>query len=148
GPGVLTGRHHQPGSEAAHVLPAPPRPAGAPGVHGADEHQVVPSSPEADHRTRQRGHPDFTVHDLVRAAESGEGAVAEMLHERLEYVEQTKLLGPQGTSLNELVKEGEATLINLRGTAPDVQELVVARIASTLFDNRKRGKIPPLFLVI
>ena len=92
--------------------------------------------------------PDFTVHDLVKASEAGEGAVAETLTERLEYVEQTKLLGPQGTSLSELVKPGEATLINLRGVAPDVQELVVARIAATLFDNRKRGKIPPMFLVI
>ena len=92
--------------------------------------------------------PDFSVHDLVRLAEGGEGAIAETLHERLEYVEQTKLLGPVGTSLNDLVKAGEATLINLRGVAPDVQELVVARIAGTLFDNRKRGKIPPLFLVV
>jgi hypothetical protein len=92
--------------------------------------------------------PDFTVHDLVRAAEVGEGAVAETLHERLEYVEQTKLLGPQGTSLSDLVKKGEATLINLRGVAPDVQELVVARIATTLFENRKKDKIPPLFLVL
>jgi len=92
--------------------------------------------------------PDFTVHDLVKASEAGEGAVAETLTERLEYVEQTKLLGPQGTSLSELVKPGEATLINLRGVAPDIQELVVARIASTLFENRKRNKIPPLFLVL
>jgi len=92
--------------------------------------------------------PDYTVHDLVRAAEVGEGAIAETIHERLEYVEQTKLLGPQGTSLNDLVKSGEATLINLRGVAPDVQELVVARIATTLFENRKKNKIPPLFLVI
>jgi DNA helicase HerA-like ATPase len=92
--------------------------------------------------------PDFTVADLVRAAAAGEGAVAETLHERLEYVDQTKLLGPKGTSLNELVKIGEATLINLRGVAPDVQELVVARIATTLFENRKKNKIPPLFLVI
>jgi uncharacterized protein len=91
---------------------------------------------------------DFTVADLVRAAAAGEGAVAETLHERLEYVEQTKLLGPKGTSLAELVKAGEATLINLRGVAPDVQELVVARIATTLFENRKKNKIPPLFLVI
>jgi uncharacterized protein len=92
--------------------------------------------------------PDYTVHDLVRAAEAGEGAVAETLHERLDYVEQTKLLGPKGTSLAELVKKGEATLINLRGVAPDVQELVVARLATTLFENRKKDKIPPLFLVI
>ncbi len=92
--------------------------------------------------------PDYTVHDLVRAAESGEGIAMETLHERLEYVEQTKLLGPAGTSLKELVKKGEATLINLRGVAPDVQELVVARIANTLFENRKKGNIDPLFLVI
>jgi uncharacterized protein len=92
--------------------------------------------------------PDFSVRDLVRAAESAEGAIGETLHERLEYVEQTKLLGPVGTSLNDLVKRGEATLVNLRGVAPDVQELVVARISTTLFDNRKKGKIPPLFLVI
>ncbi|HZY92372.1 MAG TPA: ATP-binding protein [Thermoplasmata archaeon] len=92
--------------------------------------------------------PDYTVHDLVRAAERGEGAVAETLHERLEYLEQTKLLGPKGTSLAELVVRGSATLINLRGIAPDVQELVVARIASNLFENRKKNKIPPMFLVI
>lgn len=92
--------------------------------------------------------PAYTVKDLVRSAERGEGAVYETLHERLEYVEQTKLLAPQGTSLNDLVQRGSATLINLRGVAPDVQELVVARIASTLFENRKKGKVPPLFLVI
>ena len=92
--------------------------------------------------------PDYTVKDLVRAAERGEGAVAEVLHERLEYVEQTKLLGPKGTALTELVQKGSATLINLRGVAPDIGELVVARIAGNLFENRKKGKIPPLFLVI
>ncbi len=92
--------------------------------------------------------PDYTVADLARAAEMTEGAIAETLHERLLYVDQTKLLGPQGTSLNDLVQKGRATLVNLRGVAPDVQELVVARISSTLFDNRKKGKIPPLFLVI
>jgi uncharacterized protein len=92
--------------------------------------------------------PEYTVHDLVRAAEQGEGAVAETLHERLEYVDQTKLLGPVGTSLNDLVQKGDATLVNLRGVAPDVQELVVARLATTLFENRKKEKIPPLFLVI
>ena len=92
--------------------------------------------------------PEYTVRDLVRAAELSEGPMMETLHERLEYVEESKLLGPVGTSLHDLVQPGSATLINLRGIAPDVQELVVARLASTLFDNRKKGKIPPLFLVI
>ncbi|MCI4323400.1 MAG: ATP-binding protein [Thermoplasmata archaeon] len=91
---------------------------------------------------------DFTIQDLVRLAQRAEGPAMETLLERLEYVEQTKLLAPQGTKLDEIVHKGDATLINLRGVAPDVQEIVVARIANTLFDNRKKEKIPPLFLVI
>ena len=92
--------------------------------------------------------PNYDARDLVRAAETLGGAVGETLCERLEYVEQTKLLGPRGTSLNEILQKGHATLINLRGVAPDIQELVVARIASSLFDSRKKGRVPPLFLVI
>jgi len=92
--------------------------------------------------------PDYAVRDLVRAAERLEGPVGDALHERLEYLDQTKILGPKGTTLSDLVQKGLATIVNLRGVAPDVQELVVARIASTLFDNRKKGNIPPLFLVI
>ncbi|HZY70985.1 MAG TPA: ATP-binding protein [Thermoplasmata archaeon] len=91
---------------------------------------------------------EFTMKDLVDAAARHEGPVFEALHERLEYVEQTRLLGPRGTPLTDLVRKGDATLINLRGVAPDVQELVVARIAGSLFDFRKKNKIPPLFLVV
>ena len=92
--------------------------------------------------------PAYTVKDLVRAAERQEGPIFETIAERLEYVEQTKLLAPEGTTLKELISEGSATLINLRGIAPDVQELVVARLAGNLFENRKKGKVPPMFLVI
>ncbi len=92
--------------------------------------------------------PEFSVSDLVAAAARSEGPAFDILHERLEYIEQTKLLAQSGTPLKELVQRGDATLINLRGVAPDIQEIVVARIASNLFDNRKKEKIPPLFLVI
>ncbi|MGI0053567.1 MAG: ATP-binding protein [Thermoplasmata archaeon] len=92
--------------------------------------------------------PDYGIKDLVQAAGRGEGPNFEILLERLEYVQETGLLAPQGTKLEDLVHKGDATLINLRGVAPDVQEIVVARLATTLFDNRKKGKIPPLFLVI
>ena len=92
--------------------------------------------------------PDYSVKDLVAAASRAEGPANEILHERLEYLEQTGLLAPHGTTLSELVQKGDATLINLRGAAPDVQEIVVQRLATTLFDNRKKERIPPLFLVI
>ncbi|MCI4368379.1 MAG: ATP-binding protein [Thermoplasmata archaeon] len=92
--------------------------------------------------------PEFSVKDLARAAERKAEPVFDQLHDRLDYLEETRILGPKGTSLNDLVHKGEATLINLKGVAPDIQEIVVARLALTLFDNRKKGKIGPLFLVI
>jgi DNA helicase HerA-like ATPase len=92
--------------------------------------------------------PDYSIKDLVDLASRHEEPQYQALHERLEYVEQTRLLAPHGTKLEELVRKGDVTLINLRGVAPDVQELVVARISGTIFDNRKKNKIPPLFLVI
>jgi DNA helicase HerA-like ATPase len=91
---------------------------------------------------------EYTVKDLVAAAGRMEGPARDLLQERLEYVEETKLLAPVGTSLHEIVQKGDVSLINLRGVAPDIQEIVVARIAGTLFENRKKGKIPPMFLVV
>jgi DNA helicase HerA-like ATPase len=95
---------------------------------------------------------EYTLKDLIRlaharAAEEG-NPTFESLAEKLEYLEETKLLAPVGTSLHELIVEGKMTIVNLRGIAPDVSELVVTRILGTFFEQRKRGKIPPLFIVI
>jgi hypothetical protein len=96
--------------------------------------------------------PEYTLKDLIRRAHArstDEGNVTfEALAEKLEYLEETKLLAPVGTSLHELVVEGKMTILNLRGVAPDVQELVVTRVLTTFFEQRKRGKIPPLFIVV
>jgi hypothetical protein len=96
--------------------------------------------------------PDYALKDLIRAAharaleEANIGFAA--LAERLEYLEETRLLAPVGTSIHDLVVEGKMTILNFRGVAPDIQELVVTRILSSFFELRKRDKIPPLFLVI
>ncbi len=94
--------------------------------------------------------PEYTVRDLIQAARHGEerSPLLEAIAERLEYVDETHLLAPRGTSLSELVSPGKMTIINLRGYDPDVQELIVTRIATSFFEQRKRGKIPPLFMVL
>lgn len=96
----------------------------------------------------QAVNPEYTITDLVQAASRAEGPAYDVIHERLDYIRETKLLDSKGTTLKELVSKGDATLINLRGVPPDIQEIVVAKLASTLFDNRKKELIPPLFLVI
>ncbi|UCE73221.1 MAG: ATP-binding protein, partial [Methanomassiliicoccales archaeon] len=41
----------------------------------------------------------------------------------------------------------KTTIINLKGSPPDIQTLVVNRICTYLFELRKQDKIPPLMLV-
>lgn len=67
-----------------------------------------------------QGAEDYTVKDLIRLARGREdgGALFEAIAQRLEYIDETRLLAPKGTSLTELVVQGKMTILNLRGVAP------------------------------
>jgi hypothetical protein len=54
----------------------------------------------------------------------------------------------EGTSPTDLVKKGKCTIINMKGVAPDVQSVVVARLSKELFDERKAGKILPFLFIV
>lgn len=66
----------------------------------------------------------------------------------LEYVKKLNLFSENFTMMGELVQPRKASIINLRGVPPDVQEVVVYKLLSDLFTERKKGNIPPFFLVI
>ncbi|RLF46870.1 MAG: ATP-binding protein [Thermoplasmata archaeon] len=90
---------------------------------------------------------NYTLSDVIAVLESEENPPVTLISE-LEYLREINLFAPQGTRINDLVVEGKTTIINLRGTPPDVQELVVSRVATALFELRKINKIPPLMMVV
>jgi hypothetical protein len=49
---------------------------------------------------------------------------------------------------DDLVEKETLNIINLKGVAPDVQQLVVYKIVNDLFEARKKGKIPYFLLVV
>lgn len=49
---------------------------------------------------------------------------------------------------NDVVKKGKISIINLRGVEPDVQQIVVYKLAKDLFEARKKGKIPPFMFIL
>jgi hypothetical protein len=79
--------------------------------------------------------------------EAEEDAANNSLIAELEYLNEVNIFAPQGTRIDELVVQGKMTIINLRGTPPDIAELIVNRICTALFELRKIGKIPPMMLV-
>lgn len=65
-----------------------------------------------------------------------------------EYIKKLNLFSDSPTPMFELVKPSKTSIINLKGVNPEVQEVVVYKLVKDLFMERKRGNIPPFFLVV
>jgi len=91
---------------------------------------------------------EYSMRDLVDLLSASEDTSANTLITELEYLDEVELFATKGTKIDDLVKKGKTTIINLKGAAPDIQELVVNRLCSSLFALRKTNHIPPLMLII
>lgn len=66
----------------------------------------------------------------------------------IDYLRKMKIFSPNYTSYNELIQSGICTLLNMKGINPEIQEILVYKVLTDLFELRKINKIPPFFLVI
>src|SRR3990167_10005041 len=66
----------------------------------------------------------------------------------IRYLEKLNLFSDAPTSLNELISPGKCSIINLRGVEIELQEVIVYKLMKDLFEERKKGNIPPFFAII
>lgn len=85
---------------------------------------------------------------LIYFLESQESNVKYTLINIIEYIKKLGIFSQEATSMNELVQPGKCTIVNLKGVEQEVQEVVVYKLAKDLFNERKKGNIPPFFFVI
>ncbi|NLK25119.1 MAG: ATP-binding protein [Euryarchaeota archaeon] len=91
---------------------------------------------------------EYSLRDIIRVLDADEEANNAALISELEYLDEIKIFAPSGTMMNDLVVKGKTTIINLKGTPPDIAELIVSRIGTALFELRKIDLIPPMMLVM
>jgi DNA helicase HerA-like ATPase len=91
---------------------------------------------------------NYTIRDIIRVLERDEDPANASLMDELEYLSEVEIFAQEGTRIDELVVKGKTTIVNLKGVAPDIQELVVNRLATAMFELRKVGRIPPMMLVV
>lgn len=91
---------------------------------------------------------DYCLRDIIRVLEADEEGNNAALINELEYLDEIKIFAESGTMMDELVVKGKMSIINLKGTPPDIAELVVERIGTALFELRKLNRIPPMMLVV
>ncbi len=66
----------------------------------------------------------------------------------IEYLKSLNLFSSFSTSYNEIVQPGRGSIINLKGLDPEVQQIIVYKLVKDLFQERKKGNVPPFFLVV
>ncbi len=66
----------------------------------------------------------------------------------VEHIRNLGVFSNAPVAYNELVKSGVASIVNMKGIAPEIQQVIVYKIAKDLFELRKVNKVPPFFLVI
>ncbi len=90
----------------------------------------------------------YTIEDIIRVLDESDSKSKYRLITNLEILKDSKIFDGAPVKTSELVRKGIVSIINLRGVAPEVQDIVVSRLATEIFEDRKRGKIPPLFFLI
>ncbi|MBU0763181.1 MAG: ATP-binding protein [Candidatus Altiarchaeota archaeon] len=92
--------------------------------------------------------PDYSLSDLIERIEEEPTKLKWKVLDGLEVLSDAGIFDGNPTPYDKLVAEGVCSIINLKGTAPEVQQLVVARLTRELFHMRTMGKIPELFYLV
>jgi len=93
-------------------------------------------------------HQDYTIPDLINAVRLEESKAKWKVISGLESLRNSGIFDGKPLTEKDLVRKGQATIINLKGAEPRIQELIVAKISKDLFNAIKLGEIPPFFYLI
>jgi uncharacterized protein len=88
------------------------------------------------------------LNELLLSLELQESNAKWTLINIIEYIQKLNLFSDIPTQINEIVQSGKLSIINLRGVQQDIQEIIVYKLLNDMFIQRKKGNIPPFFLVI
>ncbi len=92
--------------------------------------------------------PAYTLEDINTYVQQHKSQGKWNVMAALDALIATRMFDVKGTPVADLVKPGQATIVNLRGVAPDIQEIAVTRITQALWEQRKRGDISPHIVVV
>ena len=90
----------------------------------------------------------YSVKDLIDLLNEDQENRIPVLVTELEYIDDMGVFAPKGTAIDQLIEQGKTTIINLKGVSPDIQQMIVKRLASVAFEMRKKDAIPPMMMVV
>ncbi len=90
---------------------------------------------------------DYTLADIINEVTSMPSQSKWNLISGLEFLEKTGLFSANPTEPKDFVQPGKISILDLKFTKPEIQQMIVFKVVQELFNARKRGMIPGFFLV-
>lgn len=90
----------------------------------------------------------FSFDSLIANLQAAENNQKWNIINTIECLKNLNIFSPYPTSYNELIQSGKCSIINFKGYEPEVQQIIVYKLLKDLFTERKKGTIPPFFLVV
>jgi len=90
----------------------------------------------------------YTIDDIINIVNQSGSKSKWNIITNLESLKESKIFDGAPVKVEDLVKPGIVSIINLKGAQPEVQQLVVMTIATELFEARKRGALNPFLLLL
>ncbi len=96
----------------------------------------------------KRDNPNYTLDDIRSHLDSINTNAKYGIYACFDFIENIGIFSNDSVKIEDIIYPNKVTLINLKGIPPDIQQIITAKICNDIFEKRKRGEIPPLFLII
>src|SRR4030066_2483384 len=90
----------------------------------------------------------YTIEDIIFEVGQNKSKVKWNVINKLETLKETGILSDKATTISDLVKDGRASIIDMKGVSPDLRAFIVAKLCADLFEARKLNTVPPCMLVL
>jgi uncharacterized protein len=91
---------------------------------------------------------NYTIDDIILEVGLNKSKAKWNVINKLETLRETGILSDKSTTISELVQDGRASIIDMKGVNPDLQAMIVAKLCTDIFEARKLNTVPPCMLVI
>ncbi|MGA9141359.1 MAG: DUF87 domain-containing protein [Methanocella sp.] len=91
---------------------------------------------------------EYSIKDVLMEIQSSRSNQKWAVINKLEPLINAEFLSDRPTPVQELFTKGRASVVDMKGVNPDVQQIIIARLLSQLFEARKAGAVPPGLVVV
>lgn len=91
---------------------------------------------------------NYTIEDIIKELNRISGKAKWSAISALDMLQKSGIFSEKPTAVEELMQKGRASIVDMKGVNPDLQQIIVSKLCKELFEARKVNKIPPGVIIV